>query len=36
MRGGDEDARKSLILAYLRLVVSIARGTGIAAWNSST
>ena len=25
MRGGDEDARKSLILAYLRLVVSIAR-----------
>jgi RNA polymerase primary sigma factor len=25
MRGGDEKARKSLILAYLRLVVSIAR-----------
>jgi RNA polymerase primary sigma factor len=25
MRGGDEDARKALILAYLRLVVSIAR-----------
>src|SRR5258705_4704622 len=25
MRGGNEDARKSLILAYLRLVVSIAR-----------
>jgi RNA polymerase primary sigma factor len=26
MRGGDENARKSLILAYLRLVVAIARG----------
>src|SRR5438093_1220528 len=25
MRGGDENARKALILAYLRLVVSIAR-----------
>ena len=25
MRGGDENARKSLILAYLRLVVAIAR-----------
>jgi len=26
MRAGDEDARKSLILAYLRLVVALARG----------
>ena len=26
MRDGDEDARKSLILAYLRLVVALARG----------